>query len=55
VVYTAARNQGYVQAIIAKLKVSTGGEAFLLRPDLASLSSIIEAAEEFMRQVAHNF
>lgn len=48
-VYIAARNKEYVEAAIAELKEATGKDALYLPLNLASLASVREAAEEFLR------
>jgi retinol dehydrogenase-12 len=45
----ACRSKAKAEPVIAELKAATGNEAIFLPLDLASLSSVRKAAEEFQR------
>ena len=47
--YLAARSKEKADAAISELKVATGKEALFLELDLASLASVKEAVEDFLR------
>ena len=50
----AARSEDRAKAAIEDLKQATGKEAIWLKLDLASLQSIKDAAEEFLKCVQRN-
>ena len=50
-VYIACRNSEKARTACARLKEETGKEAFFIQLDLADLSSVKRATEEFQRYV----
>lgn len=50
-VYIASRSKTKADAAIQELKEATGHEPLFLQLDLASLASVRQAAEEFLRYV----
>ena len=48
-VYLAARDEKKAHAAIEEIKSTTGKEAIFLKLDLASLSSVKQAADQFLR------
>lgn len=50
-VYIASRSKTKADAAIQELKEATGHEPLFLQLDLASLASVRQAAEEFLRYI----